>query len=118
MTTVKNESTLRNHLSTHVDKDNRDNGTVELDDKEKEEELKVSELEQKLCESKNVLPHTALDRTRNEASELRNEAVELRTTTDAVIVTCGYCGFISDNVPELKLHKADTHDGLIFQCNQ
>ena len=117
MTTVKNESTLRNHLSTHVDKDNRDNGTVELDDKEKEEELKVSELKQKPCESKNVLPHTntALDRTRNEASKLRNEAVELRTTTGAVIVTCDYCGFISDNVPELKLHKADTHDGLIFQ---
>ena len=59
LTTVKNESTLRNHLSTHVDKDNRDNGTVEFNDKE--EELKVSELEQKLCESKNVLPHTALD---------------------------------------------------------
>ena len=61
LTTLKNESTLKNHLSTQFDKDNRDNGTVELDDKEKEEELKVSELEQKLCESKNVLPHTALD---------------------------------------------------------
>ena len=46
---IKNESTLKNHLSTHFDKDNRDNGTVELDDKEKEEELKVSELEQKSC---------------------------------------------------------------------
>ena len=35
LTTLKNESTLKNHLSTHIDKDNRDNGTVEFDDKEK-----------------------------------------------------------------------------------
>ena len=32
--------------------------------------------------------------------------------------TCDYCDFISDNDPELKLHLATAHDGLIFQCSQ
>ena len=33
-------------------------------------------------------------------------------------VTCDYCGFISDNVSKLKLHKATPHYVLIFQCSQ
>ena len=32
--------------------------------------------------------------------------------------SCDYCGFISDNPSDLKSHKANTHDGLILQCNQ
>ena len=86
LTKFGNENTLRNHLLTHVETYNRVEGAIELDGKEKEEQLKVSVLKQKLCESKKGLLHTALDRT-------RNEATESRTTTDAVIVTCCFCGF-------------------------
>ena len=43
---------------------------------------------------------------------------DIRFSTTKGIVTCEYCGFISDNVPELLLHKADANDGLIFRCNQ
>ena len=57
---------------------------------------------------------TTLDITRNEASEFRNKAIG---TTEGTI-TCGYCGFTSDNSPELEAHKADAHDGRIFQGNQ
>ena len=57
---------------------------MKLDGNEKKEEIRNSELESGLCESKDGLPHTASDRTNNETNELRNEATELRTTTSAV----------------------------------
>ena len=32
-------------------------------------------------------------------------------TTEGTVM-CDHCGFISNNIPELKSHEADTHDGL------
>ena len=48
---------------------------------------------------------------------ISNCSARLISTTEGT-VTCDYCGFISDNVPEMKLHKADAHDGLIIRGNQ
>ena len=48
---------------------------------------------------------------------ISNCSARLIGTTESTI-TYDYCGFFSDDVPELKLHKADAHDGLIFWCNQ
>ena len=59
----------------------------------------------------------SLNRDVPDNESISNCSARLIGTTESTI-TYDYCGFFSDDVPELKLHKADAHDGLIFWCNQ
>ena len=68
----------------------------------------------------NVLLHTktALDRTRNEASELKNEAIELRATTGAVIeLQCYSPPRVSDPEELLSQNGKPTNDSQENQTN-
>ena len=72
---------------------NRDDSTVELD--EKEEGENISQLEE--CPCKNVLSHAKItsDIARNETSKLRNKTIG----TEEETIICDYCGLPLMTVP-------------------